>query len=130
MLILKPIIICIVSLILIMLLKKISPEYVPVVSVITGIMLIIYVFPYIQTVLLLFTKIELASPVFGDVFKILIKIVVVSLMCEFASQLCADSGESYLSGKINFVGKIIILSIVSPNIMAFINYVAKVIKNI
>ena len=128
MLIIKPIIICVATLMLINLLRKFSPEYVSVVSMICGIVVFVYVIPYIKQIIDIIIRIGNKSEGLSEIIKILVRIVITAVTCEFASHLCADGQETYLASKINFVGKIIILYMISPMLLVFLEYVIEMIN--
>lgn len=128
MLIIKPIIICVATLMLINLLRKFSPEYVSVVSMICGIVVFVYVIPYIKQIIDIIVRIGNKSEVLSEIIKILVRIVITAVTCEFASHLCTDGQETYLASKINFVGKIIILYMISPMLLVFLEYIIEMIN--
>lgn len=130
MIIFKIVITCIISLILILLLKNTSPEFAVVISIVTGAMISIYISPYIKDFIMSFSKVGANINELKGIFGKIIKIVCVATVCEFASQLCVDSGENFLSHKINMAGKFVILGVVSPDIIQFINYIVGLIKNL
>lgn len=51
---------------------------------------------------------------------LLLKIVGITYIAEFASDLCKDAGYGAVSGQIEFVGKMTILSVSMPVLMALI----------
>ena len=52
-----------------------------------------------------------------EFFNIIIKIIAISYICEFASSICIDAGESSNALKVEFAGKIIIISLTLPIIV-------------
>jgi len=127
MLIIKPVIICIVTLIIILLLKNTLPEFVPLLLIISGIIVLSYTFPLLKNIFDSVIYFKDIAPGLNSVIKMIIKIVAVAIICEFTSQLCSDSGEAYLSSKINFVGKTVILSLILPNIIHFIETISNLL---
>lgn len=128
MLIIKPIIICIATLMTINLLKKFSPEYTSFVAMICGVIVFIYLIPYIKQIIDIIIKIGNKTDGLSEVIKILVRIVITAVICEFASHLCSDGQETYLASKINFIGKIIILYMISPIIVVFLEYIIEMIN--
>jgi len=59
-----------------------------------------------------------------------VKIVGIALVCEFASQMCSDMGESYLAAKIDFCAKIFIISLCAPEFLKLINTVVDMINSL
>lgn len=117
----KPAIVCIVTIILIIILKSFSAEYVPLITLLCGAMILVYSTPYISSVLSYMNYISNKLPTIYPIIKITLKIILIALICEFVSQLCIDCGQSYISSKINFIGKITILSTILPFIVQFVD---------
>lgn len=128
MLILKPIILCVATLMIINLLKKFSPEYACFVALTCGVIVFIYLIPYIKQITDILVKISNITDGLSELIKILVRIVIIAVTCEFASYLCVDGQETYLASKINFIGKIIILYIISPIIFGFLEYIIEMIN--
>lgn len=120
-LIIKPAIICIVTVILVIMLKSFSPEYIPLILLLCGVMIVIYSAPYIGSVLSAIKNLSNNLSGIYPFVEITVKIILIALVCEFVSQLCIDCGQSYISSKINFLGKLTILSTIFPLIIKFIN---------
>lgn len=130
MFIIKPIIICLAALIIINLLKNFSPEYTSVVAILCGTMVFIYLIPYIRNIVDTIKEISCKSNDITNVTELLMRIVFIALACEFASHLCSDGQENYLASKINFAGKVLILSIISPTVLSFLEYVIEMINSL
>ncbi len=130
MLLLKPIIVCIIAMLLVMILKSSSSEFVPIVLFSSGIIVLIYIYPYISTLLNLISGLGNKAYNVFPIMKTTVKIVIIAIICEFSAQLCEDSGQGYLSSKINFAGKIVILSVITPMILRFIEYIIELSNKI
>lgn len=130
MIIFKIVSLCIVSLVLVMFLKNTSPQYATVLSIVSGVMIFIYISPYINDLLLQFSDFLSLTNDFKWIFKKIIKITTIAIVCEFVSQLCIDVGEGFLANKINLAGKVVILSVISTDIISFVNYVVELINNL
>ena len=126
MIIFKIVSLCIISLIL----EGTSPQFASILSIVSGIMIFIYISPYINNLLLQFSDFISLTKDFKWIFKKIIKIITIAVVCEFASQLCLDVGESFLANKIYLAGKVIILGVISTDIISFVNYVIELINNL
>jgi stage III sporulation protein AD len=58
-----------------------------------------------------------------DYFRILLKIIGITYISDFASNICRDAGNSAIAGQIEIFGKISILAISSPIILALLETV-------
>ena len=121
---------CVISLILVMFLKGTSPQFATILSIVSGIMIFIYISPYINDLILKFSDFISLAKEFKWIFEKIIKIVTIAVVCEFASQLCLDAGEGFLANKIYLSGKVVILGVISTDIINFVNYVIELINNL
>ena len=56
----------------------------------------------------------------SEYLKILLKVVGITYICEFSSGICKDAGYQTIAGQIEIFGKISILAISSPIILALL----------
>ena len=120
--------ICITSLILILFIKNTSSQFSIFLSVVTGVMVIICITPYVGTLITKISGLGMEFEEINDILNKIIKVVIIAVTCEFASQLCLDVGEKFLSSQVCFAGKIAIIGIVSTDIFNFISYLVELIK--
>ena len=59
-------------------------------------------------------------------YEILFKTLGISYICEFASALCKDSGESAVSVKIDLAGKLTVILLTLPMFKSFIETITKI----
>ena len=122
--------ICILCSATVLILKDILPSYVPVVTISTGALCWYIIFPYIKSVLLSVQNLSDAFYDLSDYFVITSKIIGISVLCQFACELCDDMGQGYLSSKIEFGGKLIIITICIPEFLNLINTIVGMINSI
>ena len=110
-------IIAVVATLLSALIKKNSPDFAIFLGLVCGIIIISYIVGYIgeinEIILELVNKFNLNT----EFFNIIIKIIAISYICEFASSICIDAGELSNALKVEFAGKIIIISLTLPIIV-------------
>lgn len=68
-------------------------------------------------------KIDMDFVYIGIVFKVL----GISYISEFGAQLCKDAGESSIASKIEFAGKVLIITVSSPVMLALIDIISDII---
>ncbi len=96
---------------------------------ITGSVIILYLlFPHLNSALNIFKDISDDIGISNQYIKIVIKVIGVAYICQFASELCKDAGESSIASKIEFGGKIIILSLSVPIIHSLLDLVKNIIS--
>jgi len=123
----KIIIICLMSAILMQLFKNLSSYVVPFIALCSGIVVFAMLFQYIKNALIFVEVLTQNVSGLNESIKISVKTVGISIICDFASQLCSDMGEGYLSSKIEFAGKIIIFCMIIPELIVIIETVTEMI---
>ena len=58
---------------------------------------------------------------------IVFKVLGISYISEFGAQLCKDAGESSIASKIEFAGKVMIITVSAPVMLALINIISEII---
>ncbi len=129
-LIYKIILVCLLSAALILSIKNVIPSYAPLISLASGVFCFFVLAPYIKKLVSLIDAIGEKIVGVDNYIAVSIKIVGISLVCEFASQMCCDMGEGYLSTKIDFAGKIIIVCMCAPEFLNLISTVVDMIAAI
>ncbi|MBE7054150.1 MAG: stage III sporulation protein AD [Ruminococcaceae bacterium] len=117
----------IITTILSVILRKSAAEFSIYLSLIFGTFVFISITKYIgnisNSVYELVGKFNLNS----EFFAIILKIVVVSYICEFASTICEDAGEKSNAAKVEFAGKIIIIALTIPIIISLADLILTLI---
>lgn len=110
-------ILAVITTALAVLLKKNAPDFSIYLGLIFGLFVtgcvIGYISEIIEIILELISKFDLNV----EFFNIIIKIIAISYICEFASSVCIDAGEMSNALKVEFAGKIIIIALTIPIIM-------------
>ena len=112
---------------IILLVKNYRQEYVVPISVCAGAWLF---FQIIGQVDLIFNKVLNIADIVGvDILyiEILLKIIGISYICEFASAVCADSGQTAFGVKIDLAGKLLILSSSIPIFTSLIEIITAIL---
>lgn len=126
----KIVCICIVSVFVVLILKNILPSYSPLLSMSAGIVVMGMIAPKLLSVINSLEKILIKHNEVRSYFSIVIKVVLISLICEFSSQLCSDHGQNYLASKIEFSGKISILFLAMPKLIDLITRITDIVIDI
>ena len=62
-----------------------------------------------------------------DFFPIIVKVLVVAYLADFASQLCKDAGEGAIGSKVELAGKIIIFYLSMPILFAILELINSIL---
>ncbi len=120
----------IVQILVYTLLKQTRPEFAVVSEFATLVILIFMLGDEIRDALGTFSFFFDESGVTTEYISILIKVLGISLVTQFASDMCKDSGESALASKVEFAGKILITAAGIPIIKGFTGFIAELVNNV
>lgn len=102
------------TLIITLILKEYKKEYAIYSVLICGAIILFYSMGTIKTIVD-FAKNISANSKYNNVFiTLLLKITGIAILTEYAVSICKDSGESSIANKIDFGGKIIVISLSIP----------------
>ena len=104
------------------------PELAIAVPVLSAAAILLLCVPYLSSVLTMFQNIAEESGIDTAYVKIVIKIIGVAYICQFASDICKDAGESSIAGKIELGGKVVIITLSMPIIYGLLELTSKIIS--
>ena len=116
-----------IALIIIAIVKQYKPEFTMYVSIIAGAIIITFSLGRITNIINLLTNLSKKSGINAEYLSILLKITGIAILTEFAVSICKDSGETAIASKVDFGGKIIIVSMSIPIISALLEIIMKII---
>lgn len=117
------ILICVVIIII----KQIKPEFAVLVLITGSIIMLCYLFNYFTNILGVFDKIISKTGINAELFSIILKIVGIGYLIEFAANICADSGNPAIADKIVLGGKLIILTVSMPIITNLLDIIVELL---
>lgn len=120
-------IIAITASILAVTLKNERPEMSMLISVVAGIMIFFVSSTYLRSVLNVINEITEKINVDLSFIEIILKIVSISYICEFSSQICKDAGEGAIASKVELAGKILILFTSAPVMLSLLELLTDII---
>ena len=117
------ILICVVIIIV----KQIKPEFAVLVLIAGSIIMLCYLFNYFTNILGVFDKIISKTGINAELFSIILKIVGIGYLIEFAANICSDSGNPAIADKIVLGGKLIILTVSIPIITNLLDIIVELL---
>lgn len=117
----------VVSAVLIVYLKATGSELALPATVCAGTIILFMTFSYVTEFVAYFKEIGEAGGVDFSVFKIVIKIIVVSCLVQFAATTVEDFGMKSIAEKMAFAGKILILCMSAPMVKNLVEVVSGMI---
>jgi len=116
-----------ISLIIIIIIKQYRPEFSTYVSIIAGILIITLSLEKLTGIINILTSLSNKTGLNSEYLGILLKITGIAILTEFGVSICNDAGESAIATKIDLGGKIIIISISIPIIVALLELIVKIL---
>ena len=116
-----------ISLIIIVILKQYRPEFAIYVSIIAGILIISLVIGKISGIVEILQSLARKTTINNEFLILLIKITGIAILTEYAVSICKDSGESAIASKVDFGGKILIMSMSIPIISSLLETVIRIL---
>ncbi len=104
-------------------LKKEKSEYSTFIVITVCICIFVYLLTKVEVILDFVRQLDSMLPVDGRYIGMLIKMIGITYVAEFASNICKDAGYGAIAGQIEVFAKISILVVSVPVMMAFLKMV-------
>lgn len=92
-------------------------------GIVAGLIIFIYVLDYIVTAVDYVRDIVSSYSIPMDAITVVIKIVGIAYICEFAVHVLKDTGENALAAKVEIAGRVFIVVLSLPVLSAFMNMI-------
>ncbi len=120
MIILRIVGIAILASIFILVIKQEKPEIAFMLSLVTGIMILLIVFRQVGEIIDLLRNLASRAEIEGLYFNTIIKIIGLAYIGEFGAEITRDAGENALASKIELAVKIMIMYMAIPIMISLI----------
>ncbi|HIT67015.1 MAG TPA: stage III sporulation protein AD [Candidatus Merdisoma merdipullorum] len=101
--------------------KHTKPEYAVYLSVATGVFLLLLAAQRLEIVVESVRLIQNSISIQSSYIQVLLKIIGITYISEFASDICRDAGYSTIAGQIGIFAKLSILAISMPIVTALLD---------
>lgn len=108
--------------------KEQKPQFAVVISIAAGILISYNAVSRLQTISGLFESLMEYTAMKEAYFTILVKIVGISYIADFCSGICKDSGYQAIAGQVEIFGKIAVLTVSMPVMLAVFQTVTEFLK--
>lgn len=115
------------TLIITIILKEYRREYALYAVLIGGIIIIFYSVDSIRAIISFINDLSKNKNYNSEFITLLLKITGISILTEYAVSICKDSGENAIANKIDFGGKIIVISLSIPVISTTLSSLTKLL---
>jgi stage III sporulation protein AD len=115
-----------IAAIIVVLLKEERPEIALQLSLATGVVIFLLMLSKLTVVIQAMQQIALKINIDVTYLNIVLKIIGIAYLASFGVEICKDAGQSSIAGKIEFGGKILIITLAIPILMAVMDMVLKI----
>lgn len=117
----------ILSTVIIVILKDLRPEFAMLVSIVTGVIIFLMVLDKLVYVVDTISTLQTKVDVNISYFNTILKIIGMAYLIEFASQISRDAGQDSIAMKIEFGGKVLIMVLAIPILLALMDLITKIL---
>lgn len=117
----------VVSAVIYALIKKYSPEYALLTELAVIVAVLLSAYPYLKDVVDFFYDSSDYSDINKDYIHIIIKTIGVAVVSQLSSDICRDSGQTALAGKVELAAKLIMAVLAIPLAKTLIEVAVKMI---
>lgn len=103
--------------------KQYKKEFALLIGIGTGIAIVYMLIESLMQIRALFERVVTEAGINSEYIGILIKVIVIAYICEFAVQFCEDAQEKAIGAKVELAGKILILAASLPIIENLFNLI-------
>ena len=116
-----------IGLVIIVILKQYKPELAIYVSIIAGVLILVFAIEKLTGIINLLQSISNKTNINSSFLKILLKITGITFITEFAVSICSDAGEKAIASKIEIGSKVIIITMSIPIITSLLELVLEIL---
>ncbi|ABY92815.1 stage III sporulation protein AD [Thermoanaerobacter sp. CM-CNRG TB177] len=116
----------IVVLIILTVLKETNPEMAIILSLVAGVIIFMMILPKLSAIVEVLNTLARKSGLDNIYFMTTLKIIGIAYITEFGVQLCLDANEKNLASKIEIAGKVIIIFLSIPIIVALMETILSI----
>ena len=114
-----------IATVLAVVLKSQKPEISIQISVATGLVIFVLIITKLSSVMELLKSVAQKIDIDMIYISTIFKIVGIAYVAEFGAQVCRDAGENSIASKVEFAGKILIMVLAIPILVALLNLIVK-----
>lgn len=124
----KVIVIAIVAIIFSMLIKPQRPEIGIIISIAAGILIFFVTISSVGSVVVILEHLADRASLNMQHLKIILKVIGIAYLTQFVSSIARDANESGIAHQIEFAGRILIIVLSIPIIMALLDLIIKIVE--
>ena len=118
----------IAAMVLVVFLKNWRAEIAIQISLIASVVIFFIALPYLKAVFEMFNNISEQIGLEIKYITIVLKVMGIAYITQFGAELCRDAGENAIASKIEFGGKVMIVTLSMPILYSFLDVVNSIIR--
>ena len=107
--------------------KPIRADFATIISIVGGVLVLIYSMSYLSDVFGLFGNIFHITGINTSIYSVVFKVIGIGYLTEFTASICTDTGNASLADKVLLGGKLIILVMALPIVKSILNIVVELL---
>jgi len=117
----------IIAVILIMTIKKDAPAFAVLITIAASALIFIFILPRLTSAVQLINETAETVKGGGAYIGLVVRIIGIAYVSEFGAQICADAGETAIASKVELAGKVLIMTVSAPVVVALLDTVLNIL---
>lgn len=117
----------IIAAVMAVILRSEKPEIAMQVSIVTGLILFIFVITKLDSVITVLKYFSAKANIDVLYFSTILKVIAIAYITEFGAQVCKDAGEGAIASKIELAGKVLIMVLAIPILAALMDIMIRIV---
>lgn len=124
--IIKIAIFALIALFFIIIIQQSRKDLAVIISLFVGVSIFVFIFGKFNAIILFLQDIALKANINTVYLNIVFKILAISYIASFCSEICRDAGSNNIASKVEFGGKVLILFLAVPILMAVLQSILNI----
>lgn len=112
---------------IVVLVRAYRPEMALQISIVSGLLLLLYIVAQVSGILDSLRTLSERYGINSAYIGVLVKIIGIAYLAQFAGEICKDAGESAMASKVELGGRIMILAAALPAAISLLDMVASLL---
>lgn len=117
----------IVTLVVLVAVRPQRPEVALTITIVAGAAILVAVLSKVQNIIMVITDLSQRANIENPYLAVVLKVIGVAYLAGFAAEVCKDAGEGALASKVEVAGKIIILALAVPVMVALMETLLRLV---
>lgn len=124
--IIKIVFFALIALFFIIIIQQSRKDLAIVISLFVGVSIFVFIFGKFNAIILFLQDVALKANINTVYLNIVLKILAISYIASFCSEICKDAGSNNIASKVEFGGKVLILFLAIPILMAVLQSILNI----